>query len=384
MSTPLVTVLMAVHNGLPYLPQAIRSVLAQTFPDFELLIIDDASTDESLACIRRYTDPRIRLWVNPKNLGQARSLNEGLTHARSPYVARLDQDDVCLPERLERQMRYLEEHPEVALVGSRMVGIDEGGRRIDLFGKALSDVGMFVGWLLSGVCPIGHPTVMCRRSSIEQLGGYDERYQIGQDYDLWIRFALARFRAAVLSEPLVQYRMHSTQQSAADRLAHRRELIAIHERLVEQFCPIAHIHQVACLLRMDEAFWSACASKEDVGAAAQAVEETLDRVRQQLHLTADEFSTMKKLVARRIGFGVKLAPWLVKGPAIVAYPMVGLLSPLLIPHCRPLLSRARQSFRRCRVAMRQRVSNRHRTSSVVEWVAPRPSDVAEVGGRLSS
>ena len=99
-----VSILMAVHNGLPYLPQAIRSVLAQPFSDFEFVIVDDGSTDGTPDHVRSYRDERIRLLYNTQRMGQTRSLNLGLHECRGTYVARLDADDVCLPERLQRQV----------------------------------------------------------------------------------------------------------------------------------------------------------------------------------------------------------------------------------------------------------------------------------------
>src|SRR3972149_6665359 len=99
-----VTVLMAVYNGLPYLRQAIESVLTQSFTSFELLVVDDASSDGSVACVRSFNDPRVRLVCNERNLRQTASLNRGLELARGEYIARLDQDDLCAPDRLEKQV----------------------------------------------------------------------------------------------------------------------------------------------------------------------------------------------------------------------------------------------------------------------------------------
>ena len=111
---------MPVYNGLPYLPHAIESVLDQTFTDFEFLIINDASTDDSFACIRSYKDPRIRLVCNETNLGQTRTLNKGLELAQGPFIARLDQDDIAYPKRLAKQVAYLDANPEVALVAGNV------------------------------------------------------------------------------------------------------------------------------------------------------------------------------------------------------------------------------------------------------------------------
>src|SRR2546428_1522930 len=125
---PGVRVLMAVHNGEPHLRAAVESVLAQTYPDFELLIVDDGSTDGSADVVRSYEDRRIRLLENERNLGQIPSLNRALREAHGEYVARLDHDDLCLPERLERQVEELDAEPSAALAGTWIDVVDEDGR----------------------------------------------------------------------------------------------------------------------------------------------------------------------------------------------------------------------------------------------------------------
>ena len=345
-ATPRVTVLMTVYNGLPYLPQAIESALNQTFTDFEFVIIDDASTDASVACIRRYADPRIRLWCNERNLGQSTSLNKGLVLSQAPYIARIDQDDVCLPDRLRQQVDFLDRHQHVTVLGTWMHEIDAHGRRIRVFGEVLEDYGTFVARLLLGGCPIYHPSVMFRRHEVERCGGYDARFRIGQDYDLWIRLALRRGEARVLPQPLTMYRVHGRQQSFADMAEHRRELWRMHQQMVEAFCPHGQAHRVARLLRADALFWSDCASKEDVGAAVRALDETLRCLRETLQLTDTEHAIIRRFVSRRIGLGVRLVPMLMECPPWVFYAGVGLLSPLLIPHVHEMLSRA--NYWRCR------------------------------------
>ena len=142
---PRVSVLMTVYNGLPYLPQAIESVLHQTFTDFEFVIIDDASTDASVQCIRHYADAdsRIRLWCHARNLGQAASLNAGLALARAPYLARMDQDDICLSDRLRQQVNLLETQPRVAAVGTRMYWLRASGRVVGGVGGMTPSVKLF-------------------------------------------------------------------------------------------------------------------------------------------------------------------------------------------------------------------------------------------------
>ncbi|MDP6770971.1 MAG: glycosyltransferase family A protein, partial [Anaerolineales bacterium] len=126
-----VTVLMPVYNGTRYLREAIDSILKQTFEDFEFLIIDDASTDESASVILSYSDERIRFVQNKSNVGQVRCQNIGLDLARGQYIARLDQDDSSLATRLRRQVDLMESDPRLAVVGTWMSKVDENGHEMD-------------------------------------------------------------------------------------------------------------------------------------------------------------------------------------------------------------------------------------------------------------
>jgi hypothetical protein len=219
---PRVTVLMAVFNGARHIRDAIDSVLAQTFPDFELLIVDDASTDDTIGIVESYRDPRIRLLRNERNLNQSASLNRGLRTARASYVARLDHDDVCLPERLERQVRLLDERPEVGVVGVWMVIRDEEGRSLGMLAGTVGDFADWLWALLSSRPLLGHPAVMFRRDAVLAVGGYDETMQLTQDRDLWNRLAIDRWHGAVIEEPLVHYRWHEAQKSQTKpELQHR-------------------------------------------------------------------------------------------------------------------------------------------------------------------
>ncbi len=348
---PRVTVLMAVHNGLPYLPAAIASVLAQTFTDFEFLIIDDGSTDATVACVQSHCDARIRLVSNEARLGQTRSLNRGLELARGGYIARLDADDVCLPDRLQQQVEFLDRHQNVTLLGTWMYELDARGRSSRLFGERLEDYGTWVARLLVGACPVYHSSSMFRREAVLQCGGYDEQFRIGQDYDLWIRLAMRRHRAHILPHPLTMYRVHARQQTIADEDTHREELRLAHDRLVDTCCPADQARRVARLLRADDSFWSECASKDDVGASVAALEEMLARLREALQLSHEEYHVVRRAVLRRIGLGVRLAPTLMRYPSWIFYAGVGALSPLLIPRVRQTLSHANRWRRHWRTGL---------------------------------
>ena len=201
---PRVTVLLATYNDEPFLGAAIDSVLAQTFTDFELLVVIDAATDRSREIVERYSDRRVRLLVNETNIGLAASLNRGLAVVDSDYVARLDGNDLCFPERLARQVAYLDANPEVAVVGSQATLIDVPGRRIGEVRRPASDLGM--RWCRIFGSPLVHSSVMFRRAIVwNLLGGYDEHVRFGEDFELWRRVAKGH-GIHNLAETLVAYR----------------------------------------------------------------------------------------------------------------------------------------------------------------------------------
>jgi len=225
-TNPKVTVLMSVYNGEGYLREAIDSVLSQTYSDFEFLIIDDGSTDGSVDIIRSYLDPRIRLIENEKNIGLTRSLNKGLKLSRGEYIARMDGDDIALPERLEKQVHFLNEHVNVGLVGGSDITINGVGDEIG-FRKKLTNNGALKQGLLAGDNQFCHPSSMFRKECIEKVGPYREEFKMAQDYDLWLRIA-EEFELANIEEALCKHRIipdsistsKQSQQEAYHRLAH--------------------------------------------------------------------------------------------------------------------------------------------------------------------
>jgi glycosyltransferase involved in cell wall biosynthesis len=217
---PKVTVLMAVHNGLPYLAEAVESILGQTLQNFEFLIVNDASTDGSSDLLRGYTDKRIRTISNQKQLELARSLNLGIDAALGDYIARMDHDDVSLPARLAKQVRFLDAHPDIDVVGTdaRTIGAsveqswsypqqDEDIRSEFVFNSALV-----------------HSSVMMRRSTFERHKlRYAHEFTRAQDYELWTR-AAKDIRFANLGEELVRYRIHEKQ--VGKQQAHEQRVAA--------------------------------------------------------------------------------------------------------------------------------------------------------------
>ena len=206
-AAPRVSVLMAVYNGEPYLAEALDSVLAQTLTDFEVVVVDDASTDGTAAVLDAYAERGGRLVVlrNEENRNLAASLNRGLAACRAPLVARADADDVNLPDRLERQAAFLDAHPEVGVVGCAYHKVDPDGRHRSTKSYATDHATIRARQLF--MSSLLHPGVMFRADVVRAVGGYDETYWTAQDSDLWTRLR-DRTRFANLPDPLVRYRTH--------------------------------------------------------------------------------------------------------------------------------------------------------------------------------
>ncbi|MDB5293046.1 MAG: glycosyl transferase family 2 [Phycisphaerales bacterium] len=207
MSLPL-SVVLPVYNNERYLPAALDSVLTQTFADFELIAIDDGSPDGSLAVLRRYEamDPRVRVISRP-NTGIVGALNDGIAVSRGELIARMDADDLSLPDRFARQISFLNEHPDHVAVGCQVLLMDGDGLPIclkkdtEFTHERIDHAHLHNGW------PVVHPAVMMRRSAIEAVGGYRTRFQWQEDMDLFLRLAEIG-KLANLPDPLLQYRLH--------------------------------------------------------------------------------------------------------------------------------------------------------------------------------
>ena len=180
-TNPTVSVVMPVLNGEKYLAEAMKSVLDQTFRDFEFIIINDGSTDSTEEIIQTFTDPRIVYLKNEANLGLSKSFNKGIAAARGRYIARMDADDVALPDRFEKELAFLESRPEIAVVGTAIWRIDENGRKLGLSRKATEPQAL--KWQCFFSTPLFHPTVMARAEVLKE-NPFDESLPSSEDYEL--------------------------------------------------------------------------------------------------------------------------------------------------------------------------------------------------------
>jgi glycosyltransferase involved in cell wall biosynthesis len=185
-TAPAVSVLMAVHDGARWVAGAVESVLTQTAGDLELVVIDDGSTDATADLLAAVRDGRLRVHRQPR-AGLTRALNAALGLARAPLVARLDADDLALPERLARQRAFLAAHPEVGLLGTAAREVDEAGAPVREVRPPLDDATLRRALIRAN--PFVHSSVMARRAVVARAGGYDETLPVAQDYGLWMRLA---------------------------------------------------------------------------------------------------------------------------------------------------------------------------------------------------
>src|SRR2546428_5858192 len=195
---------MGVHNGAPWVREAVMSVLTQTAPDLELIVIDDASDDATPDLLAAVSDLRLRV-ERPRNReGLTRALNRALGMARAPLVARLDADDMALPERFARQRAVFDAQPAIGLLGTGAQEVDASGFAVAVLRPPADDAGIRRALIRRN--PFVHSSVMARRSIVEQAGGYDPRFPVAQDYDLWMRVSPLS-RLGNVPEPLVIRRL---------------------------------------------------------------------------------------------------------------------------------------------------------------------------------
>jgi glycosyltransferase involved in cell wall biosynthesis len=209
---PKISVIMSVYNGERYLKEAIESILGQTFTDFEFIIVDDASTDSSPEIMRSYSDTRIRIIKNRTNIGLTRSLNMALEQAHGELVARQDDDDISLPERFAKQIRYFMEHPETAVLGTSIYIIDENGGKQ---GKRILSEDPSINNFQGGW--FAHGSVMFQSQIVRRLGGYNELFRYSQDFDLWLRIA-RHYPVRGLPQLLYMLRFHDENLQFTNRI----------------------------------------------------------------------------------------------------------------------------------------------------------------------
>ena len=223
-NSPPITVLMTVFNGGQYLKKSIQSILDQTYKDFELLTIDDASTDNSLETIKSFHDDRIRLSSNKENIGQSKSLNIGLKLAKGKYVARIDADDIAFPQWLEEQYAFIESYPGYSVVSTNALVIDECNRIRRIYRSPISQEDIVLRSFTFS--PINHVGCIFNKKIVLDNGGYVEEYKIAADYGLWSKLIRNNCKITSLKTILVAIRAHSRSLSRSENGAQELQDLA--------------------------------------------------------------------------------------------------------------------------------------------------------------
>lgn len=208
---PVISVVVPTYNAGHYVEEAVASVLAQDFRDFELLLIDDGSTDNTAEIVSQFAaDPRVRLLWNERNMGLIATLHRAYAECRAPLIARMDSDDICAPDRFGKQVAFLREHPEVGILGGAIRFFGSVAPNVFTFPLAHADIHPAMLFY----CPLAHPALMFRRELLDQgIMRYDDAFRHAEDYHLWSRLLL-QVNAANLPDVVLDYRLHAQQVSS--------------------------------------------------------------------------------------------------------------------------------------------------------------------------
>ena len=206
---PKVSILMPVYNAGQYIAQAIESIISQSFKDWELILINDGSTDNSESVVMQYEDDRIYYIKNAENLRLIKTLNKGIDYCDGQYIARMDADDICLPDRLKQQVDFLDSHTDYLMCGTSASVIDNSGKKTGKIHNLTDNSYLQISLLFSP--SFIHPSMMIRKEILQQ-NKYDEAYKHVEDYELWCRIA-RQGKIANIDKELLEYRWHDSNVS---------------------------------------------------------------------------------------------------------------------------------------------------------------------------
>ena len=350
---PKVTVLTTVYNGLPYLEYAIESTLNQTYSNFEYMIIDDASPDKSVVeFIKSFDDPRIKLIENKENLGVSNTINKALSLITTPYVVRLDQDDISLPNRIEEQINFLETHPSISIICSWEKTIDSHGRKIRDWKKTINNYGEFLGPVLLALCPIWHPSIAFRKDALIDAGGFNSDYIRAEDFEVTTRLAVKRHGAAIVQKFHVLHRWHDQRQSNEFLKEQTDMAVRIQKEAINRFLNIEDAEKLGAFLRLKKRNTNNVFDKKYIVEMYDLLMLMLKNVAQKQELNSEELHSLKKVVFKRIGLGVLFVPAYKLLPSFLFMPVFFLLSPLFSNSLHKLLSRIYNALQELRYRFR--------------------------------
>ena len=234
MATPLISVIMSVYNGEKYIGEAIDSVINQTFADWELIIINDCSSDKTANILAEYSlkDERIKVFTNEVNLRLPMSLNKAISKCSGKYIARMDSDDICLPKRLELQYKFMEENKDIMLSSCRFLTLKNGVYSSGGCGPRCDFNALKAMLLVSN--PILHPGVIIRKAAMDKLN-YNPQCTCTEDLNLWTEFAMENFKMQILPEYLLIYRLHDKQITSTTLDKQKSEVLKIENTYFDKY-----------------------------------------------------------------------------------------------------------------------------------------------------
>jgi glycosyltransferase involved in cell wall biosynthesis len=217
---PLVSFIVASYNYSQYVGRTLTSILDQTMQNFEIIVIDDGSTDGSLEVVKSFQDPRVRLFINETNIGIVSTYNKGLSLARGQYITFLDSDDWIEPQKIEEQLLFFDRYPETAIVGTYVKAVDKNGDRhsnpqFESWWNQPHDFNAIEGWI--GQNKLNACSALITRSVFDQIGLRDPTLSIASDYEFWVRAHSRGYRFGMVSIPLLCYRIHDKNASMKDQ-----------------------------------------------------------------------------------------------------------------------------------------------------------------------
>jgi len=348
MTTPSVTVLTCVYNGLPYLKEAIDSTLNQSFTDFEYLIIDDFSPDINVVkLIESYDDPRIRFIKNKKNFGVSNTINKALTLIKTQYVVRIDQDDVNLPNRIADQIEFLEKNPDLSIVCSWEHAINNKGEKLFDWKQKVENYGTFLGYVLVGLCPIWHPSIAFRTDAIIEAGGFDTEYTRAEDFEMTTRLALKRYGAAVIPKFHLLQRQHEGSQSREFDDKQAEVSKRIHNESLQYFYQHPDMEELAKFIRLERSSNNKL-NQDYLLRLSLVFNNLLVHIKNKQKMNDVEVKSLKKILYRRAGYGLQYASFLSRLPSVFFYPIFYILSPFQLTKFKHILSSIYHNFLKLR------------------------------------
>jgi len=338
-----------VYNGEKYINEAIDSILNQTFQNFELLIINDASTDSSQNCIDSYDDKRIKVIINEKNLGLVQTLNKGLKIASGKYIARFDQDDISLPNRLKNQYKFLEENKDISAICSWMITIDSNGNKTHYFNQKIRNFGDFIGFIIIGKVPLYHPAVMYRKADILDIKGYNLNFPMAEDYDLWRRMAECRLNISIINKYDLLQRQHDSNETKIHQNKYEEAGYKIQFETIEKFsnCKDTINNCLSSLLRLSPDPCGKNYDKEHLKELVIHLEKNIIRnISTDLKMSKSEINILKSRLYKRLGYGIRYIRIFSILPNLLFIPTLLILSPLIRPNIYTIILKIYRKFQK--------------------------------------